>query len=218
MGSFQDKWSSPQKQSFVDKLGDTFKPKGSLKPRVEMAVKRLQAQIGKLDGMTQKLQERDQKIFQKIVAAQQQHDTYSSKVLSNELVEVRKVNKIMTNAKMGLERIELRLTTFHDLGDTVTTLMPTIGLMNGLKSSLVKFMPGADQEIGRMTEMLGGLMTETFSSGSSFGVEESTNAESDSILAEAAAVAESQSGEQFPSVPSTGLEQFNVPTSESKFM
>ena len=219
MGSFQDKWSSPQKQSFVDKLGDTFKPKGSLKPRVEMAVKRLQAQIGKLDGMCQKLQERDQKIFQKIVAAQQQHDTYSSKVLSNELVEVRKVNKIMTNAKMGLERIELRLTTFHDLGDTVTTLMPTIGLMNGLKSSLVKFMPGADQEIGRMTEMLGGLMTETFSSsGSSFGVEESTNAESDSILAEAAAVAESESGQQFPSVPSTGLEQFNVPTSESKFM
>ena len=218
MGSFQDKWSTPQKQSFVDKLGDTFKPKGSLKPRVEMAVKRLQAQIGKLDGMCQKLQERDQKIFQKIVAAQQQHDTYSSKVLSNELVEVRKVHKILSNAKMGLERIELRLTTFHDLGDTVVTLMPTIGLMNGLKSSLVKFMPGADQEIGRMTEMLGGLMTETFSSGSSFGVEESTNAESDSILAEAAAVAESQSGEQFPSVPSTGLEQFNVPTSESKFM
>ena len=220
MASFQDKWSAPQKQSFMDKLGDTLKPKGSLKPRVEMAVKRLQAQIGKLDGMCQKLQERDQKIFQKIVAAQQAHDTYSSKVLSNELVEVRKVNKIMTNAKMGLERIELRLTTFHDLGDTVTTLMPTIGLMNGLKSSLVKFMPGADQEIGRMTEMLGGLMTETFSSSesSSFGVSESTNAESDSILAEAAAVAESESGQQFPSVPSSGLEQFNVPTSESKFM
>ena len=220
MASFQDKWSAPQKQSFMDKLGDTLKPKGSLKPRVEMAVKRLQAQIGKLDGMCQKLQERDQKIFQKIVAAQQAHDTYSSKVLSNELVEVRKVNKIMSNAKMGLERIELRLTTFHDLGDTVVTLMPTIGLMNGLKSSLVKFMPGADQEIGRMTEMLGGLMTETFSSSesSSFGVSEATNAESDSILAEAAAVAESQSGEQFPSVPSSGLEQFNVPTSESKFM
>ena len=220
MASFQDKWAAPQKQSFMDKLGDTFKPKGSLKPRVEQAVKRLQAQIGKLDAMTQKLQERDQKIFQKIVAAQQAHDTYSSKVLSNELVEVRKVNKILSNAKMGLERIELRLTTFHDLGDTVVTLMPTIGLMNGLKSSLVKFMPGADQEIGRMTEMLGGLMTETFSSSesSSFGVSESTNAESDSILAEAAAVAESQSGEQFPSVPSSGLEQFNVPTSESKFM
>ena len=219
MGSFQDKWARPQKQGFAERIADTLKPKGSLKPRVEAAVKRLQAQISKMDGMVEKLKQRDQQIFQKIVVATQQHDTYSSKVLSNELVEVRKVSKILGNAKMGLERIELRLTTFHDLGDTVVTLMPTIGLMNGLKGSLVKFMPGADQEIGRMTEMLGGLMNETFSSSdNTFGVEESTNAESDKILSEAAAVAESQSGDKFPDMPM--MDQVNMPssTSESKFM
>ena len=219
MGSFQDKWARPQKQGFAERIADTLKPKGSLKPRVEAAVKRLQAQISKMDGMVEKLKQRDQQIFQNIVVATQQHDTYSSKVLSNELVEVRKVSKILGNAKMGLERIELRLTTFHDLGDTVVTLMPTIGLMNGLKGSLVKFMPGADQEIGRMTEMLGGLMNETFSSSeNTFGVEESTNSESDKILSEAAAVAESQSGDKFPDMPM--MDQVNMPssTSESKFM
>ena len=218
MGNFTDKWSKPQRQGLMEKITDTVKPKGALKPRVETAVKRLQAQIGKMDGMVNKLKQRDQEIFQKIVVATQQHDTYSSKVLSNELVEVRKVGKILGTAKMGLERIELRLTTFHDLGDTVVTLMPTIGLMNGLKSSLVKFMPGADQEIGRMTEMLGGLMTDTFSSSdSTFGVEESTNSESEGILAEAAAVAESQSGDKFPSVPTMdGLP--GMPSTESKFM
>ena len=218
MGSFQDKWARPAKQGFMERLSDTVKPKGSLKPRVEAAVKRLQAQIAKMDVMVNKLKQRDQEIFQKVVVATQQHDTYSSKILSNELVEVRKVGKILGNAKMGLERIELRLTTFHDLGDTVVTLMPTIGLMNGLKGSLVKFMPGADQEIGRMTEMLGGLMTDTFSSSdSTFGVEESTNSESEGILAEAAAVAESQSGDKFPSVPAMdGLP--GMPSTESKFM
>ena len=219
MGSFQDKWAKPQKQGFAERITDTLKPKGSLKPRVEGAVKRLQAQITKMDGMVQKLHQRDQEIFQKIVTATQNHDTYSTKVLSNELVEVRKVHRILSNAKMGLERIELRLTTFHDLGDTVVTLMPTIGLMNGLKGSLVKFMPGADQEIGRMTEMLGGLMNETFSSSeNTFGVEESTNSESDKILSEAAAVAESQSGDKFPDMPM--MDQVNMPssTSESKFM
>ena len=219
MAKFQDKWSRPAKQGLMERITDTVKPKGALKPRVEAAVKRLQAQITKMDGMVNKLKQRDQEIFQKIVVATQQHDSYSSKVLSNELVEVRKVGKILGNAKMGLERIELRLTSFHDLVDTVVTLMPTIGLMNGLKGSLVKFMPGADQEIGRMTEMLGGLMTDTFSSSdSSFGVEESTNSESEGILAEAAAVAESQSSSQFPSVPASGLEQFNIPSGESKFM
>ena len=36
MASFQDKWAAPQKQSFMDKLGDTLKPKGSLKPEAEL--------------------------------------------------------------------------------------------------------------------------------------------------------------------------------------
>ncbi len=44
-----------------------------------------------------------------------------------------------------------------------------------MKSSLAKFMPGAEQEIGRMAEMLGGLMTETFSGEASFGIDETTN-------------------------------------------
>ena len=65
MASFQDKWAAPQKQSFMDKLGDTLKPKGSLKPRVEMAVKRLQAQIGKLDGMCQNSKKETRKFSKK---------------------------------------------------------------------------------------------------------------------------------------------------------
>ena len=183
------------------RINDALKPKGALKPRVEMAVKRLQAQISKLDNMLTKLKQRDEQIFKRIVTATQQHDTHTSKVLSNELGEVRKVSRILGNARMALEQIELRLTTFHDLGDTVITIMPTIGLMKSLKSSLVKFMPEADQEVTRMTEMLGGLMTETFSGDTSLGVEPSTNAESDKILQEAAAVAESAVNDKFPSMP-----------------
>ncbi len=201
MSKFQNKWSKPQSPGMGQRINDALKPKGALKPRVEMAVKRLQAQISKLDNMLTKLKQRDEQIFKRIVTATQQHDTHTSKVLSNELGEVRKVSRILGNARMALEQIELRLTTFHDLGDTVITIMPTIGLMKSLKSSLVKFMPEADQEVSRMTEMLGGLMTETFSGDTSLGVEPSTNAESDKILQEAAAVAESAVNDKFPSMP-----------------
>jgi len=45
-------------------------------------------------------------------------------------------------------------------------------------------------------------MTESFSGDAAFGMDESTNAESESILKEAAAVAESSAGQMFPSVPS----------------
>jgi len=79
--------------------------------------------------------------------------------------------------------------------------MPTMGLMKNLKSSLGKVMPGAEQEIGQMAEMLGGFMTESFSGDAAFGIDETTNAESEKILKEAAAVAESSTEKMFPSVP-----------------
>jgi division protein CdvB (Snf7/Vps24/ESCRT-III family) len=213
--NFQNKWSKPPTPGLSDRINGALKPKGALKPRVEMAVKRLQGQISKLDNMLTKLKERDEKIFNRIVTATQQHDTHTSKVLSNELAEVRKVSRVLGNARMALEQIELRLTTFHDLGDTVVTIMPTIGLMKSLKSSLVKFMPEADQEVNRMTEMLGGLMTDTFTGDSSFGVEATTNAESDKILQEASAVAESAVSEKFPSMP---VEQATPSSTSTKYM
>lgn len=215
MSNFQNKWSKPVSPGITERINEAVKPKGALKPRVEMAVKRLQGQISKLDNMLTKLKQRDEKIFNRIVIATQQHDTHSSKVLSNELAEVRKVSRVLGNARMALEQIELRLTTFHDLGDTVVTIMPTIGLMRSLKSSLVKFMPEADQEVTRMTEMLGGLMTDTFSGDSSFGIEPSTNAESDKILQEAAAVAETAVGEKFPSMP---VEQASPSSTPARYM
>ena len=206
MPSLSNKWSKQSQPSIAEKINDTVKPKGALKPRVQEGIKKLQLQIKKLDTMLINLQERDAKLFQRIVDATQNHDVQTSKVLGNELAEVRKVTKILSSARIALEQIELRLVTFNDLGDTVVAIMPTMGLMKNLKSSLGKVMPGAEQEIGQMAEMLGGFMTDSFSGDAAFGMDETTNAESESILKEAAAVAESSTGEMFPSVPSASSE------------
>jgi len=202
MVNFKDKWSATAKQSLVQRIGDGVRPKGALKPRVEMATNRVHTQVLKLDTMLSKLKTRDNEIFQQVITATQQHDTSGSKVLASELVELRKVTKILGNARMGLEQIELRLTTFHDLGDTVVAIMPTVGLMNGLKGSMSKFMPGADEELGRMNEMLSGMMADSFAgSNSTFSVNETTNSESEKILQEASAVAEQQTSERLPPMP-----------------
>ncbi|MEX0765087.1 MAG: Snf7 family protein [Nitrosopumilaceae archaeon] len=201
MPGFDKKWTKPPTPTFGERINDTISPKGPLKPRMELAVRKLQNQISKLDSMITKLKQRDEKLFKRIVVATQQHDFTASKVLSKELAEVRKVTKLLGNARMALEQIELRLSTFHDLGDTVVTIMPTIGLMRSLRSSLVKFMPEADHELGSMTEMLNGLMTDTFHSGD-FGIDsEATSEESEKILQEAAAVAEAAVNDKLPSMP-----------------
>jgi len=214
MGSLSNRWSKPQKPGISERLNSVLRPKGALKPRVETGIKKLQVQISKLDNMLSSLNARDEKIFHRIVTATQQHDIHTANTLSKELAEVRKVRRVLGNARMAIEQIELRLTTFHDLGDTVVTVMPTIGLMKNMKSSLAKFMPGADQELNNMAEMLGGLMTETFhSSDASFGVDAVMDAESEKILQEASAVAEQQAGDKFPSMPAATSEP-----STSRFM
>ena len=203
MTTFSRNWQRPQTPSIGERLNEAIKPKGPLKPRMEQAVKRLQLQIGKLDGMITKLKQRDEKLFKRIVTATQQHDLTASRVLSKELAEVRKVTKLLGNARIALEQIELRLSTFHDLGDTVVTIMPTIGLMKSLRSSLVQFMPEADRELSGMTDMLSGLMTDTFHSGD-FGIDSGVaDEESEKIIQEAAAVAEAVVNDNLPSIPAS---------------
>lgn len=202
MTNLNDKWSASPKPSITDKFSDTLKPKGPLKPRVQTAINKLQQQISKLDSMISKLHERDNKLFHRIVEATQHHDVNTSRILSKELAEIRKVSKILGNARIALEQIELRLSTYHDLGDTVVTIAPTIGLMKNLRSSLIKFMPNADQEINQMAEMLGGFMTDNLSTEGAFGLDQTSNDESEKILQEAAAVAENNVGQKFPSMPS----------------
>ena len=216
MTSFDKTWARQETQSVTGKLREAVKPQGALKPRIQTAVNKLQVQISKMDSMLTKLQERDQQIFQRIVTAMQQHDTSTSKVLSNELAEIRKVTKMLGNARMSLEQVQLRLTTIHDLGDAMIAIGPAMSTMKGLKSSLGRFMPEADSELNSMTQTLNGLMVDSFS-GDAFNMESDvSNEETDKILQEASAVAEQQIGDKFPSVPSLeGLSSPSTTTSST---
>ena len=206
MPNFDKTWARQETQSVTGKLREAVKPQGALKPRIQTAVNKLQVQISKMDSMLGKLHERDAQLFQRVVTAMQQHDTSTSRVLSNELAEIRKVTKMLGNARMSLEQDQLRLTTIHDLGDAMVASGPAMSTMKGLKSSLGRFMPEADSELNTMTQTLNGLMMDSLA-GDSFNMESDVSSEeTEKILQEASAVAEQQIGDKFPSVPSsTGL-------------
>lgn len=215
MTSFDKNWARQETSSITDKIKDSVKPQGALKPRIQTAVNKLQLQISKMDSMLNKLHERDAQLFKRIVAAMQQHDTGASRVLSNELAEIRKVTKMLSNARIALEQVQLRLTTIHDLGDAMVAIGPAMSTMKGLRSSLGRFMPEADAELNAMTQTLSGLMMDSLA-GDAFSVDSDISSEeTERILQEASAVAEQQIGERFPSVPSpSGLSSQSSSTYE----
>ena len=202
MPTFSKTWAQQETAGMAAKFRDTVKPQGALKPRIQNAVNKLQVQTTKMDAMLTKLDQRDQQLFTRVVTAVQQHDTSASKVLSNELAEIRKVKKMLGGARMSLEQVQLRLSTIHDLGDAMVAIGPAMSTMKGLQSSLGKFMPEADSELNTMTQTLNGLKTDSLS-GDAFNMESDvSNEETEKILQEASAVAEQQTGDKFPSVPS----------------
>jgi len=203
MTSFEKTWAQREVKSMTEKIRDTVKPQGALKPRIQTAVNKLQVQTSKMDVMLTKLHQRDQQLFDRTVTATQSHDTPTSRVLSSELAEVRKVSRVLGNARNSLEQVQLRLTTIHDLGDAMIAIGPAMSTMKELKPTMSKFMPEADSELNTMTETLNGLMVDSLS-GDSFEMQDSAmNEETNAILQEAEAVAEQQTDEKFPSIPTT---------------
>ena len=212
MTSFQKSWAQKEVKSMTERIRDTVKPQGALKPRIQTAVNKLQVQTSKMDIMLTKLRERDQQLFDRIVTATQSHDTQTSRVLSSELAEVRKVQRVLGGARNSLEQVQLRLTTIHDLGDAMIAIGPAMSTMKELKPTMSKFMPEADSELNSMTETLNGLMVDSLS-GDSFEMQDSAmNEETNAILQEASAVAEQQTDERFPSIPTTTTTPTGIPT------
>ena len=200
---FDKTWARQETKGMTEKLRDAIKPQGALKPRIQTAVTKLQGQTSKMDVMLTRLHERDQQLFARIVTAMENHDTSAGKVLSSELAEVRKVSRMLGNARTSLEQVQLRLSTIHDLGDAMVSIGPAMSTMKGLKSSLSSFMPEADSELNSMTETLSGLMVDSLSNDTFTMESDVVNEETDAILQEASAVAEQQTDEKFPSIPTT---------------
>ncbi len=214
MNAFDKNWSNKNRVSAGDKLKEALATQGPLKPRLETASNKLQLQISKLDAIVTKLNERDASLFRRVVDAVQRHDTDTTRVLSNELAEVRKVSRTLGQAKMAFEQVSMRLSTIHDMGDIMVALGPAITTIKSLKPGLGRFVPGADSEINTMQTLLNGIMMESLQGGST-GIEINTGSGSDidQIMMEASAVAEQKMNDKFPSIPASS---FRISDTESQ--
>lgn len=202
--SFGSKWIKPQTESVSNKLLEGIKPQAPLKPRIEEAQKKLQMQISKLDSISSKMDEKDHLIFKRVVHAMQNHDSQYAKILSNELSQIRKMNKMISSAKLALEQIQLRLNTITELGDVVITLSPAMSVIKGIQGGLSSMMPEADQSFGQISDLLGSIMADSGQiptaeiTGST-----ALNEDSMKIIEEASAIVEQNMKDKFPDLPTS---------------
>ncbi|MCP8321556.1 MAG: hypothetical protein H3Z52_11550 [archaeon] len=215
MTSFIKKWKKNESKSFRDKVGDAVRHKELLEPMIDHAIRQIQIQIAKLDSTYIRLKDRGLKIFNNVVSAVQRQDLQHASMFANELAEVRKMDKMIAQAKLALEQIMLRLDTVKDLGDITITLSPAISVTKNIKSELSKIAPEAEKEI----EEIGSLLSEIIVSASQTGVEhvgfEAVNEDAEKIIAEASAMAEQKIRESFPEIPKSLTQTIDEKVSET---
>jgi len=196
-------WSKDGNEGLSQKVLGKIKPGIPVKNKIDFAQKKLELQIIKLSTINEKLQKKHDHVFQKIVDAQRNNNHTYAKAYAVELQEIRKMNNMVSNAKLSMEQIQIRLNTISELGDVIVTLSPCMSVIKGLGVSLGGIMPEANSSMQDLSKILGDVL-----SGSSMSTQENTmlsrqdNADTLAILEEAHSVIEGQTKANIPEIPS----------------
>jgi len=178
-----------------------------LKSQIEQANRQIKILISQLDSTVDRIRQRDSKIFSGVVASLAKHDAQHAAVYANELTEVRKMGKMVTQAQLALEQISLRLGTITDLGEIANTLAPAVSVIRGMKDDLRVALPEADKEIGEISGLLSSVLVDASSSGGISLNFDVANEDAQKVMEEAAAVAEQRMKEDFPEIPLSVVSQ-----------
>jgi division protein CdvB (Snf7/Vps24/ESCRT-III family) len=202
LGTFSN-WTKNGNEGLSQKVFGRVKPETPIKNKIENAQQKLELQIMKLESISAKIQKKHDHIFEKIVNAQKSNNHSYAKAYAIELQEIRKMNNMVSNAKLSMEQINIRLNTVSELGDVVVTLSPCMSIIKGLGVSLGGIMPQANSSMQDLSKILGDVL-----SGSTVGQQDTTlltqegSTDTVAILEEAQAVIEGQTKENIPDIPS----------------
>lgn len=201
MTSFTNQWNKEAKKDPTERIKESLKSQKPLKPTMESAKNRLGIQTQKLDTLLEKLKSKDSALFNQIVTHLQNHDSQQSKMLSNELSQVRRTIKTISQLKMSLEQVHMRLESTIDIGDTLTALKPAVGTLSKVKTGLSGLMPNVDVELGEINDVFSDIMVNANSTSDIGFALNPSGGDMTNILAEASMVAEQRVTDNFPDVP-----------------
>jgi len=197
---FQKMWSGNEKQKIP-------KSKDPLKMRLIQAQYRVRSMISRLDAHIARMQERDRSLFERVVEAQMSKDYTRAAMYANEVAEIRKITKQLLTTQIALEQVSLRLETITELGDVYVNLIPVMGVISELKTTLKGVMPELSIELAELGDGLQEVVIEAGEFGGVSAAGVASSPEARKILDEASMVAEQRMKEQFPELPASGIVQ-----------
>lgn len=120
---------------------------------------------------------------------------------ANELAEVRKLIKLLSQTQIAIERIILRLETVKELSTIIVDLKPALSALKNLTTNLVGVMPDVASELDEINNSIRDTLTVTKLSSEPPIVQPTKTAGGQEILEEVNTVLEQKLSEQLPEPP-----------------
>jgi len=197
---FFDKWRNKEKEepALSSKIKSIGKPSENVKDQITLVIQRLDVQTKTLDCAVQRFENRDAALFQCVVKALSNRDNARANIYASELMEIRKVEKMLMQESLALESVSMRLKTVSEMGDVVSVLAPAASVLNNIRSGMSTILPEAGQELENIGNLLGDIVTSTNQSTEMPINIGTANEDAEKILEEAELAAEKRLKEQFP--------------------
>lgn len=202
MTNFNIKWDKERRLNTSEKIKENLRTQQPLKPRIEFARNKMQGQNHRLDIILENLRGKEKTLFNQVVLNLQKHDAQQVKMMSDELAQIKRTTKMISQVKMSVEQIQYRMELTAGIGDVMSSIGPTVGALTRVRSGMSGVIPELDTELGEINRVFIDIMNggSIDNNNTSFTFD-AGGEDVDRILVEAGAVAGHRMNENFPDVP-----------------
>ncbi len=117
------------------------------KTQILMILHRLKTMSTKINAYIEALSERDKTLFDKLVNLISIGDKTRANIVANEIAQIRSIIRHLTALQYIVDNIQLRLETILLMGESITSLIPIVGIVKDLKTIIKGILPGFDVEL-----------------------------------------------------------------------
>ncbi len=169
------------------------------KTQVLMILHRLKTMSTKINAYIDALSERDKALFDKLVNLISIGDKTRANIVANEIAQIRSIIRHLTALQYIVDNIQLRLETILLMGESITSLIPIVGIVKDLKTVIKGILPGFDIELQIIEDSIRQAITDSgeITPAEFANATKAASSEAKKILDEAYAVADQKLKNEF---------------------
>jgi hypothetical protein len=181
----------------------TWRKTVALKPRIEIVLNKIKNEVTKLAYIYTELETIEVEIRESNSSFSINHELYKHPVSSHtELFQSKRRGMTVIMSMMSFETVADRLQAARNINEVVNALKPTIAVMKNIRSALIRYVSGAQEQITDICDMLELILIDACQLSNGVLDFKEANHEAILLLNEAHLKAEEKMREEFPGLMS----------------